>query len=67
MRPSPKREVQLVREISSWLDDEQQLAELGSRCVRAMLSHRAMPSVTPGATSADLLRSLLVDDWLLDI
>lgn len=51
------------REIESWLDDEQMLAELGRRCTVTMLGRH--PALDKGAIDLQLLlRSLLAADWL---
>lgn len=51
------------REIESWLDDEQMLAELGRRCTVAMLAcHAALDRGDIGLQL--LLRRLLAADWL---
>ena len=54
-------------EIRSWLDDDEQLADLGRRCVNEMLGHRKLPTHLMGAKPAQILRTLLVEDWLRDI
>jgi len=51
------------REIESWLDDDQMLAELGRRCVLSMLGSH--PALRGSDTSVQLLlRRLLAADWL---
>lgn len=51
------------REIESWLDDDQLLAELGRRCVLSMLGcHPELSRADP--TVPLLLRRLLAEDWL---
>ncbi len=61
-------EGRVQREIQSWLADEQQLAELGRRCVDAMPGQRVLPVAAKiGAVDRWTLRRLLVNDWLRDI
>ena len=60
-------EEQVQREIRSWLADDQQLAELGRRCVAAMLGRQALLVARQGPTDAFFLRRLLADDWLHEI
>ncbi len=67
MQPLPEHDTRFEYEIRSWLQDDQQLAELGRRCVTAMLKHERLPWVTSDTTQADLLRALLVEDWLREI
>lgn len=67
MQPLPEHHTRFEYEIRSWLQDDQQLAELGRRCVTAMLNHEPLPPVTPTTTQAELLRTVLVQDWLRDI
>ena len=51
------------REIESWLDDPQLLAELGRRCALAMLG--CHPSLDRADLATPLLlRRLLATDWL---
>lgn len=51
------------REIESWLDDEQMMAELGRRCTMTMLG--CHPALDKGDTDPRLLlRRLLAADWL---
>mgnify|MGYP001206752722 CR=1 FL=1 len=51
------------REIESWFDDEQMLAELGRRCTMTMLGRH--PALDRGAIDSQLLfRRLLAADWL---
>lgn len=51
------------REIESWLDDDQLLAELGRRCALSMLGCHPELSRTDRAVPL-LLRRLLAEDWL---
>lgn len=67
MRASREHEAEVAHEIRSWLADDEQLAELGRRCVSAMLGHQAMPAGLGDTTPARLLRVLLVDDWLREV
>lgn len=51
------------REIESWLDDDQMLAELGRRCALSMLG--CHPELDRADTTVPLLlRRLLAADWL---
>ncbi len=51
------------REIESWLDDDQMLAELGRRCTMTMLG--CHPALDPRDVDPQLLlRRLLAADWL---
>ena len=60
-------EGRVQREIQSWLADEQQLTELGRRCVDAMLGQRVLPvDARMGLVDRWTLRRLLVNDWLRD-
>ncbi len=55
------------KEIESWLEDEQQLAELGRRAVLVMLglTHRPPVEMTHEVVPLELLlRELLAWDWL---
>ena len=67
MRPSPEHDAWFEREIRSWLQDEQQLAELGRRCVNAMLRNQPLPASATDMTESELLRVILVEDWLREI
>ena len=60
-------EEQVQWEIQSWLADDQQLAELGRRCIAAMLGQQALLVASQGPTDAFFLRRLLADDWLREI
>ena len=62
-----KHEALVQREILSWLDDDDQLAELGSRCVAAMVGHRRLPDGADETSLPNVLRALLADDWLAGI
>lgn len=64
MRPSTEHQPWFEHEIRSWLQDDQQLTELGRRCVTAMLTNQLVPASAAGATQSELLRALLVEDWL---
>lgn len=62
----PTTEERVRWEIRSWLVDDQQLAELGRRCVTAMT--RPLQTIdSSGGSDPAHLRSLLVDDWLRDL
>lgn len=51
-------------QIETWLDDEEQLAELGRRAVKVMLGYHPKVEVPSGMPLDLLLRELLARDWL---
>ena len=62
-RPVPQGRSKAA-EIEGWLDDDQQLSELGRRAVMVMLGRHPSVEVVSGTPAHLLIQQLLARDWL---